>query len=98
MLNFKFKKKLLTTQELLTEINLSLGWLDLHKTKWRKAGNDSWDMGLRKIGTKAFWDPIIFTEWLFTNGITNKPTNKMERAENAALITFVRSNAEYDNR
>tara|TARA_B110000211_G_C13683796_1_gene379978 strand:- start:186 stop:482 length:297 start_codon:yes stop_codon:yes gene_type:complete len=98
MLNFKFKKKLLTTQELLTEINLSLGWLDLHKTKWSKAGNDSWDMGLRKIGTKAFWDPIIFTEWLFTNGITNKPTNKMERAENVALITFVRSNAEYDNR
>jgi len=98
MLNFKFKKKLLTTQELLTEINLSLGWLDLHKTIWRKAGNDCWEMGLRLIGTKAFWDPIIFTEWLFTNRITNKPTNKMERAENAALITFVRSNVEYDNR
>ena len=60
--------------------------------------NEDWDMGLRKIGTKAFWCPITFTEWLFTNAITNKPTNKMERAENAALITFVRSNAEYDNR
>ena len=98
MLNFKFKKKLLTTQELLTEINLSLGWLDLHKTKWRKAGNDSWDMGLRKIGTKAFWDPIIFTEWLFTNGITNKPTNKMECVENTTLITFIRNKVKYDNR
>ena len=98
MLNFKFNKKLISTKELLAELGFSLAWLDLHKTIWRKAGNDCWEMGLRLIGTKAFWDPIVFTEWLFTNGITNKPTNKMERAENAALITFVRSNAEYDNR
>ena len=98
MLNFKFKKKLISTKELLAELGFSLAWLDLHKTKWRKAGNDDFDMGLRLIGTKAFWDPVIFTEWLFTNKIKNKPTNKMERAENAALITFVRSNVEYDNR
>ena len=32
-----------------------------------KKGFDCWNMGLRLIGTKAFWDPVIFTEWLFTN-------------------------------
>ena len=48
MLNFKFKKKLLTTQELLTEINLSLGWLDNQKTLWRKAGNDRLGYGFKK--------------------------------------------------
>lgn len=98
MLNFKFKKKLVSTKELLAEVGLSNAWLDLHKSKWRKAGNDCWDMGLRMIGTKAFWCPITFTEWLFTNCITNKPTNLMERKENNALITFVRSNVKYDNR
>ena len=33
---FDFDKKLYTTTELLAEIGLSLGWLDLHKSKWRK--------------------------------------------------------------
>ena len=97
MLNFKFKSKLVSTKELLAEVGLSLAWLDLQKSKWRKAGKEDWDMGLRLIGTKAFWDPIVFTEWLFTNCIKNKPTNAMERKENDALITFVRSNVKYDN-
>ena len=98
MLDFKFNKKLYSTIELLAEVGFSLAWLDLQKSKWRKAGNEDWQMGLRIIGTKAFWDPIIFTEWLFTNCIKNKPTNKMERVENNTLITFVRSNVKYDNR
>jgi len=97
MLKFKFKSQLVSTKELLAEVGLSLAWLDYHKTKWRKAGKEDWDMGLRKIGTKAFWDPIVFTKWLFTNCIKNKPTNAMERKENNALITFVRSNVEYDS-
>ncbi len=95
MLNFKFKKKLISTKELLAELGFSNAWLDFHKTKWRKAGKDDWDMGLRKIGTKAFWCPITFTEWLFANGIKNKPTNQMERIENKALITFIKGNTEY---
>ena len=95
MLNFKYKKKLISTKELLAELGFSLAWLDLQKSKWRKAGNEDWQMGLRIIGTKAFWDPIIFTEWLFTNCIKNTPTNQMERKENNALITFVKENTEY---
>jgi hypothetical protein len=78
-----------------------LGWLDLQKTKWRKEGNDCFDMGLRIIGGrrgKAFWCPITFTEWLFTNCITNKPKNKMERVENNTLITFVKENTRYGDR
>ena len=97
MLNFKFKKKLISTKELLAELGFSSAWLDLQKSKWRKAGKEDWDMGLRLIGTKAFWDPIVFTKWLFTNCIKNKPTNQKERAENNALITFVRGNTEYDD-
>ena len=46
MLNFKFKKKLVSTKELVEDIGLSLSWLDLQKTKWRKKGKDDWDMGL----------------------------------------------------
>ena len=95
MLKFKFKSKLVSTRELLAELGLSLPWLNHQKTKWRKAGNEDWDMGLRLIGTKAFWCPITFTEWLFANGIKNKPTNQMERIENNALITFVKEHTEY---
>jgi hypothetical protein len=98
MLNFKFKKKLLSTRELLAEVGLSLAWLDLQKSKWRKAGKEDWDMGLRLIGTKAFWCPITFTEWLFTNCIKNKPTNQMDRVENNTLITFVKEHTEYGDR
>ena len=95
MLNFKFTKKLYSTRELLADVGLSLAWLDNQKTLWRKDGKDCWDMGLRLIGTKAFWCPITFTEWLFANGIKNKPTNQMERIENKALITFIKGNTEY---
>ena len=97
MLNIKFDKKLLSTKELLAELGMSLAWLDNEKTKWRKKGFDCWNMGLRLIGTKAFWDPVIFTEWLFTNCIKNKPTNLMERTENKALITFVRKKTKYED-
>jgi|TARA_X000000950_G_scaffold147764_1_gene182386 hypothetical protein len=96
MLNFKFKKKLVSTKELVEDIGLSLSWLDLQKTKWRKKGKDDWDMGLRLIGTKAFWDPVIFTKWLFEHKCKNKPTNNTEQLETKALITFVRKNTKYE--
>ena len=98
MLNFKFDKKLVSTKELLGELGLSLAWLDNKKTRWRKRGFDCWDMGLRLIGTKAFWCPITFTKWLFTNCIKNKPTNQMDRVENNTLITFVKEHTKYDDR
>ena len=96
MLNFKFKKKLVSTKELVEDIGLSLSWLDLQKTKWRKKGKDDWDMGLRLIGTKAFWDPVMFTKWLFEHKCKNKPTNNTEQLEAKALITFVRKNTKYE--
>ena len=96
MLNFKFKKKLVSTKELVEDIGLSLSWLDLQKTKWRKKGKDDWDMRLRLIGTKAFWDPVIFTKWLFEHKCKNKPTNNTEQLETKALITFVRKNTKYE--
>ena len=74
MLNFKFDKKLVSTKELLGQLGFSLAWLDNKKTRWRKRGLDCWDMGLRLIGTKAFWDPVEFTKWLYENECKNKPT------------------------
>ena len=97
MLMFDFDKKLYTTTELLTEIGLSLGWLDLHKSKWRKKGNDCWDMGLRLIGKKAFWDPIIFSEWLFNHQITNKPKYVTEREEQTKMIAFIKRNTQNEH-
>ena len=98
MLDFKFNKRLLSTRELLEELGLSLGWLDLQKTKWRKKGFDCWDMGLRIIGTKAFWDPITFTKWLFEYQCKNKPTNLMESEDNKKLIAFITKNAKVNEK
>ena len=96
MLMFKFDKKLISTKELLADIGLSIGWLDLHKSKWRKSGKDCWDMGLRLIGTKAFWDPSVFSEWVFEYQCKNKPTNLTERSDNKKLIAFITRNTKYD--
>ena len=79
MLDYKFKSKLITTNQLLKELNITLACLDFWKTQWRKKGKDDWDMGLRLIGTKAFWDPVIFTKWLFEHKCKNKPTNNTEQ-------------------
>ena len=53
-------------------------------------------MGLRLIGTKAFWDPIVFSEWLFEYQCKNKPTNLTERSDNKKLIAFITRNTKYD--
>ena len=54
-------------------------------------------MGLRIIGTKAFWDPVVFTKWLFEYECKkiNQPTT--QSTENKALITFVRKNTKYED-
>ena len=60
MLNYKFNSKLVSTTRILKELDLPVSQLDFWKTQWRKKGNDCWDMGLRLIGNKALWDPIVF--------------------------------------
>ena len=93
MLNYHFDKKLITTRELLKELSISVSKLDYWKTNWRKAGNDCWDMGMRLIGRKALWDPIVFLNWVYLNKLNNKPKDLMERAENKKLIAFIKRNA-----
>ena len=93
MLNYKFNSKLVSTKKLLEELDLPISTLNFWKTQWRKKGNDCWDMGLRLIGNKALWDPIVFLEWIFENKLKNKPKDLMERAENKKLIAFIKRNA-----
>ena len=93
MLNYKFNSKLVSTQKLLKELDISISTLNFWKTQWRKRGLDCWDMGLRLIGNKALWDPIVFLNWIFENKLKNKPRDLMERAENKKLIAFIKRNA-----
>jgi len=93
MLNYKFNSKLVSTQKLLEELDLPISTLNFWKTQWRKKGNDCWEMGLRLVGNKALWDPIIFLNWIFENKLKNKPKDLMERAENKKLIAFIKRNA-----
>ena len=93
MLHYHFNKKLVATGELIKELSIPVSQLDFWKTQWRKKGNDCWDMGLRLIGNKALWDPIVFLEWIFENKLKNKPKDFMERAENKKLIAFIKRNA-----
>ena len=93
MLNYKFNSKLVSTTRILKELDLPISQLDFWKTQWRKKGNDCWDMGLRLIGNKALWDPIVFLNWIFENKLKNKPRDLMERAENKKLIAFIKRNA-----
>ena len=93
MLHYHFNKKLVSTGELIKELSIPVSQLDFWKTQWRKKGNDCWDMGMRLIGNKALWDPIVFLEWIFENKLKNKPKDLMERAENKKLIAFIKRNS-----
>ena len=97
MLNYHFNKKLVSTDEILRELDLPVSTLNFWKTQWRKRGLDCWDMGLRLIGNKALWDPRIFLEWIFENKLKNKPKDLMGRAENKKLIAFIKRNASAEN-
>ena len=97
MLHYHFDKKLVSTEELLKELSIPISQLDFWKTQWRKKGNDCWDMGMRLMGNKALWDPIVFLEWIFENKLKNKPKDLMERAENKSLIAFIKRNASAEN-
>ncbi|WP_440692840.1 hypothetical protein [Candidatus Pelagibacter sp. HIMB1695] len=89
MLNYHFNSKLLTTKVLLKELSISISTLDFWKTQWRKKGNDCWDMGLRLIGKKAYWDPIMFLDWIVENKLKNLPKDKRDKN----LILFVSRNS-----
>ena len=113
MLDYKFKSKLITTNQLLKELSITLSCLDFWKTQWRdrkykdflnqggagtykdfkKSNDPCWEMGLRVIGRKALWDPIVFLNWVYLNKLNNKPKDLMERAENKKLIAFIKRNA-----
>jgi hypothetical protein len=89
MLNYHFNSKLISTEQLLKELNITISNLNYWKTQWRKVGNDDWDMGLRIIGRRALWDPILFLDWLNNNKVKNKPKDQRD----VNLIAFVSRNS-----
>tara|TARA_B100000780_G_C21084833_1_gene437011 strand:- start:913 stop:1254 length:342 start_codon:yes stop_codon:yes gene_type:complete len=107
MLNYHFTSKLLTTENLLKELQISISELDFWKTQWRKlhhkqsgsalpyldwkkvSDDPCWNMGLRLIGKKALYDPIIFLEWLNNNKLKNKPREQRD----LHLVAFVNRNS-----
>jgi hypothetical protein len=89
MLNYHFTKKLLPTRELLKELSIKISTLDFWKTQWRKKGNDCWDMGLRIIGKTAYWDPILFLDWINKHKLKNKPIDQRDKN----LVLFVARNS-----
>tara|TARA_R110000764_G_scaffold97399_2_gene181645 strand:+ start:232 stop:525 length:294 start_codon:yes stop_codon:yes gene_type:complete len=89
MLNYHFNSKLISTEQLLKELNITISNLNYWKTQWRKVGNDDWDMGLRIVGRRALWDPIMFLDWLNNNKVKNKPKDQRD----VNLIAFVSRNS-----
>jgi len=92
MLDYKFNSKLITTNQLLKELNIKLCALDFWKTQWRKRGFDCWEMGMRLIGKKAYWDPIVFSNWVAQNKLKNKPTTPEQILDEKTLMMFVKKN------
>ena len=89
MLNYHFTSKLITTEDLLEELQITISNLNYWKTQWRKVGKDDWDMGLRIIGRRALWDPIVFLDWVNNNKLKNKPKDQRD----INLIAFVGRNS-----
>ena len=92
LLNYKFTKKLYRTKELLKKLSIPEGTLDFQKAKWTKDGNDTWNMGLRLIGKKAYWDPIIFVEWITEFKLTNRPDTPEQFSDQRKVIAFIKKN------
>ena len=92
LLNYKFTKKLYRTKELLKNLSIPEGTLDFWKAKWSKDGNDTYDMGLRLISKKAYWDPIIFVNWLTEFKLTNRPSTPEQFSDQKKVIAFIKKN------
>jgi len=94
MLNYKFNKALVRTTEIAEKLSIPEGTIDYWKYKWKKDGHDTYEMGLRLIGNKAYFDPIQFVNWIAQNKLTNKPTQPEQKADQTKLIAFVTRNVE----
>ena len=100
MFNYKFDKALVHTSELLAKLPIGESTLDFWKTQWRKnkfknqTSTSCYDMGLRLIGNKAYWDPIQFVNWIVQFKLTNKPTSPEQELDENKLIAFVSRNVE----
>ena len=94
MLNYKFNQALVRTSTLLNKMDLPEGTLDFWKSEWRKKGNSCYAMGLRLIGNKAYWDPIVFVNWITQNKLTNRPTTPEEKLDQKKMVAFVLRNVE----
>ena len=94
MLNYKFDKGLVRTAELLKGLSIPLATLNYWKTQWKKRGNDTYEMGLRLIGNKAYWDPVQFVNWIVQFKLKNKPTTPEQELDQTKLIAFVSRNVE----
>ena len=94
MLNYKFDRAWVTTYELLRTLSIPEGTLDYWKWKWKKDGNNTYDMGLRKVGNKALWDPVQFVNWIFQFKLKNKPTQPEQIQDQQKLIAFITRNVE----
>ena len=92
LLNYKFTKKLYRTKELLENLSIPEGTLYFWKAKWSKDGNDTWNMGLRLINKKAYWDPIIFVNWLTEFKLTNRPSTPEQFSDQKSVIAFIKKN------
>ena len=73
-------------------------WRELHYKKsnsplpygdWKKENDPCWYMGLRVIGSKALWDPIVFLNWLSENKLKNLPKELREQR----FVAFVSRNS-----
>tara|TARA_R110000824_G_scaffold166807_2_gene343581 strand:- start:418 stop:723 length:306 start_codon:yes stop_codon:yes gene_type:complete len=98
MLNYKFNQGLITTAVLLKLLPIPDGTLDYWKWKWKKDGHNTYDMGLRLIGKRAFWDPIVFCNWVAQNKLKNKPTTPEQILDEEKLIMFVKKNVKLNGR
>ena len=94
MIIYKFDQGLVRTAKLLDKLQIPDGTLDYWKYKWKKDGHDTYDMGLRLIGNKAYWDPIQFVNWAYQFKLTNKPTQPEQKADQEKLIAFITRNVE----
>ena len=94
MLNYKFKRGLVRTGELVDKLSIPISTLDYWKFQWKEKGNDTYDMGLRLIGNKAYWDPVQFVNWVAQFKLTNKPTTPDQELDEKKLIAFVSRNVE----
>ena len=100
MLNYHFNKKLVSTDEILRELDLPVSTLNFWKTQWRQnkfknqTSTNCYDMGLRLIGNKAYWDPVQFVNWVAQFKLTNKPTTPDQELDQQKLIAFVSRNVE----